>query len=61
VDLSVCKIALSVPRELKEFCVDLFGEDITVANASHSLFADNVNSHVYRPVVGGYIAGEARL
>lgn len=60
-DLPVCKVALSVPQELKSFCADLFGEDVIISTASHSLFADNVNSHVYRPVVEEYIAGEARL
>ena len=52
--------ALSVPEEMKDYCRELFGEDITFADASHNLFADNVNGHICRPLVQEYIAGEKR-
>jgi len=53
--LSLCKVALSVPQEFQEYCVSLFGDDVTVAGASHDLFANNVNGHIYQPLVQGFI------
>lgn len=37
----------------------MFGDGILFAAASHDLFANRVNSHIYRPLVKGYIVGEA--
>ena len=41
--------------------MELFGEDVQIAAASHDLFAKQVNGQIYRPLVEKYIAGEKRL
>lgn len=55
----VSRVALSVPKEFQEYCAAMFGDGILFAAASHDLFANRVNSHIYRPLVKGYIVGEA--
>ena len=52
-------MALSVPKEFQEYCAAMFGDGLLFSAASHDLFANRVNSHIYRPLVEGYIAGEA--
>jgi len=59
--LSYTKIGLCVPQEFQEYCVSLFGKDIQIAEASHDLFANNVNGHIYRPPMQEYIAGTKKL
>ena len=56
--MKVNTAALCVPEEMKDYCRELFGEDIAFAGASHDLFASNANGQLYRPLVQGYIAGE---
>lgn len=53
-------VALCVPEEIKEYCCELFGEDIAFADASHNLFANSVNGQICRPLVQEYITGEKR-
>ena len=45
----------------KQYCMELFGENVQIAAASHDLFAKRVNGQIYRPLVEKYIAGEKRL
>ena len=54
-------IAICVPQEIEEYCMELFGEDVEIAAASHDLFAKRANGQIYRPLVEKYIAGEKRL
>ena len=54
-------MAICVPQEIQEYCMELFGEDVQIAAASHDLFAKRVNGQIYRPLVEKYIAGEKRL
>ncbi len=58
--MEVGTVALCVPEEMKEYCRELFGEDIAFADASHDLFANNVNGQICRPLVQEYITGEKR-
>ena len=59
--LEVRPVAICVPQEIQEYCMELFGEDVQIAAASHDLFAKQVNGQIYRPLVEKYIAGEKRL
>ena len=59
--LEVRPVAICVPQEIQEYCMELFGEDVQIAAASHDLFAKRVNGQIYRPLVEKYIAGEKRL
>jgi len=59
--LEVRPVAICVPQEIQEYCMELFGEDVQIAAASHDLFAKRVNGQIYRPLVEKYIAGENRL
>lgn len=45
----------------QNYCMELFGENVQIAAASHDLFAKRVNGQIYRPLVEKYIAGEKRL
>lgn len=60
-NLPITKIGLCVPKEFQDYCVSLFGEDIQIAEASHDLFANNVNGHIYHPLIQQYIAGMEKL
>lgn len=60
-DLSLNKVGLCVPQEFQEYCTTLFGEDIQIAHASHDLFGNNVNGHIYRPLVQWYIVEKKKL
>lgn len=59
--LEVRPVAICVPQEIQEYCMELFGEDVQIAAASHDLFAKRANGQIYRPLVEKYIAGEKRL
>ena len=59
--LEVRPVAICVPQEIQEYCMELFGENVQIAAASHDLFAKRVNGQIYRPLVEKYIAGEKRL
>lgn len=59
--LEVRPVAICVPQEIQEYCVELFGEAVQIAEASHDLFAKRSNGQIYRPLVEKYIAGEKHL
>ena len=59
--LEVRPVAICVPQEIQEYCMELFWENVQIAAASHDLFAKRVNGQIYRPLVEKYIAGEKRL
>ena len=58
--MKVNSAALCVPEEMKDYCRELFGEDISFADASHDLFANNVNGQICRPLVQQYIEGDRK-
>ena len=58
--MKLTKIGLCVPQEFQEYCVSLFGEELQIAEASHDLFSNNVNEHIYRLLIQEYIAGGKR-
>jgi hypothetical protein len=60
-NLSIFKIALSVPLEFQSDCKATFGEGLMIADASHDLFNDNINGHIYHPIVKEYIIPERKL
>ncbi len=53
--MKLTKIGLCVPWEFQEYCTSLFGEDIQIVDASHDLFSNNVNGHIYRLLIQEYI------
>ena len=53
--LEVVPIAVAVPDEMRDYCTTLFGDKLLFAESSHSLFANNMNSHIYKPLVVEYI------
>jgi hypothetical protein len=55
--LKLNKIGLCVPKEYQDYCVSLFGEEMQIADASHDLFSDNVNGHIYHPLIQDFITG----
>lgn len=59
--LEVCQVAISVPGEFREYCRELFGGGLEMAEASHDLFANRTNGRLYRRLVEPYIMGERRL
>lgn len=59
--LSAFKMALAVPAEFQIDCQSTFGEDLLIADASHDLFNDNINGHIYLPMAKNYIVPERKL
>lgn len=59
--LEVRPVAICMPQEIQEYCMELFGEDVQIVAASHDLFAKRANGQIYRSLVEKYIAGEKRL
>lgn len=57
-DMNTYKIGLCVPRPLLEFCRESLNEDILIADASHDLFENNINEHIYMPMVERFITSE---
>ena len=49
--LEVCQVAISVPGEFREYCRELFGGGLEMAEASHDLFANRTNGRLYRRLV----------
>ena len=41
--LEVRPVAICMPQEIQEYCMELFGEDVQIAAASHDLFANRAN------------------
>ena len=59
--LEVCPVAISVPGEFREYCQELFGGELEMAEASHDLFANRTNGRLYKWLAEPYIMGERRL
>ena len=59
--LEVRPVAISVPGEFQEYCRELFGGEMEMAEASHNLFAERTNGRLYKRLVEPYIMGERRL
>lgn len=59
--LEVRPVAISVPGEFREYCRELFGGEMEMAEASHNLFAERTNGRLYKRLVEPYIMGERRL
>lgn len=53
-DMDVHKLGLCVPKPLQEFCRASLNKDIMIAEASHDLFENNINGHIYLPMVERY-------
>lgn len=54
-DKDVYKMGLCVPIPLLEFCRESLSEDILIAEASHDLFENNINGHIYLPMIRRFI------
>ena len=50
-NLPVEKIGVCVPDEMKDYCFSVFGEDVHLAETSHSLFSAHVNGEIYMGIV----------
>ena len=59
--LEVRPVAISVPGEFREYCRELFGGEMEMAEASYNLFAERTNGRLYKRLVEPYITGERRL
>ena len=59
--IAAFKMALKVPEEFQVDCKEIFGEDLLIAEASHDLFNDNCNGHIYSQMINSYIIPERRL
>lgn len=53
--MDIYKIGLSVPKPLQEFCRESLSEDILIADASHDLFENNINGHIYLPMIKRFV------
>ena len=49
------KMGLCVPKPLQEFCRESLSENILIADASHDLFENNINGHIYLPIIKRFI------
>lgn len=54
-DMDIHKMGLCVPKPLQEFCKESLSGDILIAEASHDLFENNINGHIYMPMVESFI------
>ena len=61
VGLSTFIMAMEVPVEFQVDCKSTFGEDLLIADTSHDLFNDNINGHIYHPIIKEYIVPERKL
>lgn len=57
-DIAIYKIGLCVPKPLQEFCRESLSGDIMIVEASHDLFENNINGHIYMPMVERFIINE---
>lgn len=53
--IDIHKMGLCVPKPLHEFCRESLSKDILIAEASHDLFENNINGHIYLPLVKRFI------
>lgn len=54
-DMDIHKLGLCVPKPLQEFCRESLNKDIMIAESSHDLFENNINGHIYLPMVKRFI------
>lgn len=54
-DMDIHKMGLRVPKPLQDFCRESLSQDILIAEASHDLFENNINGHIYLPMVKSFI------
>lgn len=54
-EMDIHKMGLCVPKPLQEFCRESLCYDILIAEASHDLFENNINGHIYLPMVKRFI------
>ena len=54
-DIDVHKLGLCVPKPLQEFCRESLSKGILMAEASHDLFENNINGHIYLPMIKRFI------
>lgn len=57
-DMDIHKMGLCVPKPLQEFCRESLSGDILIAEASHDLFENSINGHIYMPMVERFIINE---
>ncbi len=54
----ICVVAwflnINETTSLQEFCRESLCKDILIAEASHNLFENNMNGHIYLPMVEKY-------
>lgn len=50
-DMDIYKMGLCVPKPLQEFCRKSLSNDILIAETSHDLFENNINGHIYLPMI----------
>lgn len=53
--MDIHKMGLCVPKPLQEFCKESLSKDILIVDASHDLFENNINGHIYLPMVKRFI------
>ena len=51
--MEVRPVAICVPQEIQEYCMELFVEDVQIAAASHDLFAKRANELLFGSLVDG--------
>ncbi len=54
-EMDIHKLGLCVPKPLQEFCRESLSQDILIAEASHDLFDNNINGHIYLPMVKRFV------
>lgn len=54
-DMDIYKMGLCVPKPLQEFCRKSLSNDILIAETSHDLFENNINEHIYLPMMEHYV------
>ena len=54
-DMDIYKMGLCVPNPLQDFCRESLSKDIMIAEASHDLFENNINGHIYLPIIERFI------
>ncbi|WP_353852745.1 hypothetical protein [Dehalobacter restrictus] len=54
-DMDIHKLGLCVPKPLQEFCRESLSRDILIAEASHDLFDNNINGHIYFSIIERFI------
>lgn len=57
-DMEIYKMGLCVSEPLQEFCMESLSSDILIAEASHDLFENNINGHIYQRITESYAIKE---